>query len=339
MRIDIYIYICVYFMLYSHIYVHQIISIAKCGNVNVRTINSIGEIFRYTSRARGVVTPKKTYKIQRLPRIRTHTHTQIIFHNPVMLLEGKKVAITGGSAGIGRAIAIEMAKNGADIAINYYPDDKQNELAESLRKEIEGLSRKFISVPGDIGDPEVGRKLTRETVRAFGELNVFVSNAGICPFHDFTTMPEEIYYRTVQTNLNGAFFATQAAAAQMKEQGKGGSIIGVSSISAMVGGEFQTHYTPTKAGIVSMMNSISIGLGKHGIRCNSLLPGTIETDINKEDLSDLEKRHKMEQRIPLGRLGEPDDLAGPAVFLASDLSKYVTGAQILTDGGLYVNLQ
>lgn len=257
----------------------------------------------------------------------------------MQLLEGKKVAITGGSAGIGRAIAIEMAKHGADVAINYYPDDKQEALAESLKTEIEALGRKYISVPGDIGDPNTGRNLVKRAVEAFGELTVFVSNAGICPFHDFTTMPEEVYYKTVQTNLNGAFFAIQAAAAQMKEQGKGGSIIAVSSISSMVGGEFQAHYTPTKAGLVSLMQSIAIGLGKHNIRCNALLPGTILTDINKEDLSNETKRKKMEERIPLGRLGQADDLAGPAVFLASDLSKYVTGAQILTDGGAFVNLQ
>ena len=131
----------------------------------------------------------------------------------------------------------------------------------------------------------------------------------------------------------------QAAANQMVKQGNGGSIIAVSSISALVGGGMQTHYTPTKAGVHSLMQSGAIALGPYGIRCNSLLPGTIETAINKEDLADVKKREYMAGRIPLGRLGEPDDMAGPAVFLASDLAKYVTGAALLVDGGAFVNLQ
>ena len=122
-------------------------------------------------------------------------------------------------------------------------------------------------------------------------------------------------------------------------QGQGGSIIAVSSISALVGGEYQTHYTPTKAGLHSLMQSTAIALGKHGIRCNSVLPGTILTDINKDDLADVEKRRYMESRVPLGRLGAPEDLAGPIVFLASDLAEYVTGAALLVDGGMFVNLQ
>lgn len=119
----------------------------------------------------------------------------------------------------------------------------------------------------------------------------------------------------------------------------GGSIIGVSSISALVGGAGQTHYTPTKAGVLSLMQSAACALGKHGIRCNALLPGTIRTQMNDADLADEVKRTRMEDRIPLGRLGQPEDLAGPAVFLASDLSAYVTGAQLLVDGGAFVNLQ
>ena len=112
-----------------------------------------------------------------------------------------------------------------------------------------------------------------------------------------------------------------------------------SSISALVGGEYQTHYTPTKAGLHSLMQSAAIALGRHNIRCNSLLPGTILTEINKEDLADQEKRDHMEGRIPLGRLGVPEDMVGPTVFLASDMARYVTGAALLVDGGAFVNLQ
>lgn len=128
---------------------------------------------------------------------------------------------------------------------------------------------------------------------------------------------------TVAINLGGAFYGTQAAAQQMVHQGHGGSIIGISSISALVGGAGQTHYTPTKAGVLSLMQSCACALGQYNIRCNALLPGTIRTQLNEEDLANDEKRKYMEGRIPLGRTGVPSDLAGPAVFLASDLSNYV----------------
>ena len=152
-------------------------------------------------------------------------------------------------------------------------------------------------------------------------------------------MPVETVQRTVQVNLLGGYFMCQAAANQMVKQGHGGALIAVSSISALVGGEYQTHYTPTKAGLHSLMQSTAIALGKHNIRCNSVLPGTILTEINKEDLADVEKRKYMEGRIPLGRLGQAEDLAGPIVFLASDMAAYVTGAALLVDGGAFVNLQ
>lgn len=126
----------------------------------------------------------------------------------------------------------------------------------------------------------------------------------------------------------------------MAKQGRGGSIIGVSSISALVGGGYQAHYTPTKAGVLSLMQSMAVALGKYNIRCNALLPGTIKTQLNEEDLNDKEKRRYTETRIPLGRTGDPVDMAGPAVFLACEqLSGYVNGAQLLVDGGMFVNLQ
>lgn len=126
----------------------------------------------------------------------------------------------------------------------------------------------------------------------------------------------------------------------MAKQGDGGCIIGISSISALVGGGLQTHYTPTKAGVLSLMQSMAVALGKYKIRCNALLPGTIKTQLNEEDLNDDKKREYMEGRIPLGRTGETRDMAGPAVFLAcEELSGYVNGAQLLVDGGLFVNLQ
>lgn len=252
------------------------------------------------------------------------------------LLEGKAVLVTGASAGIGRAIAIGAARHGADVAINYSSNSAG---AKSCVAEIEATGQRGLAVKGDVADPQSAKAFVTAAVQAFGKVDVFVNNAGICPFHSFLDMPPETLERTMRVNLHGAFYMVQAAANQMVAQGHGGAIVAVSSISALVGGEYQTHYTPTKAGVHSLMQSAAIALGRYGIRCNSVLPGTILTDINKDDLADTEKREYMEGRIPLGRLGQPDDLAGPTIFLASDLAKYVTGAALLVDGGAFVNLQ
>ena len=253
-----------------------------------------------------------------------------------MLLQDKAVFVTGASAGIGRAAAIGAARAGADVAINYLGKPAG---AVSAVAEIEALGRRAVAIEGDVSDPRTAHAFVQGGVAALGRLDVLVSNAGICPFHAFLDMPAEIFERTMAVNLHGAFYMVQAAANQMVSQGHGGAIVAVSSISALVGGEYQTHYTPTKAGVHSLMQSAAIALGKHNIRCNSVMPGTIETDINREDLADAKKRKYMESRIPLGRLGEPGDVTGPILFLASDLARYVTGASLLVDGGMFVNLQ
>ena len=254
-----------------------------------------------------------------------------------MLLKDKVVLVTGASAGIGRAVAIGAARQGADVAINHF--DSTDATAEKTVAAIRAEGRRGLAVRGDVARPESAAAFIDAAVTALGRVDVFVSNAGICPFHAFLDMPGEVFERTMAVNMHGAFYMIQAAANQMVRQGRGGSIIGVSSISAYVGGEYQAHYTPTKAGILSLMNSLAVALGRHGIRCNAVLPGTIQTDINKDDLSDPKKRAYMESRVPLGRLGVPEDLAGPVIFLASDMARYVNGAALLVDGGMFVNLQ
>ena len=253
-----------------------------------------------------------------------------------MLLEGKNVLITGASRGIGRGTAIECARQGANLALNWFRD---REGIDETMTAVRALSRKVIEVEGDVARRESAQPFIDAAAKALGGVDVFVSNAGICPFHAFLDTPAEVFERTMAVNLHGAYYMTQAAARRMKDQGRGGSLIAISSISALVGGGTQAHYTPTKAGVHSLMQSCAIALGPYGIRCNSVMPGTIATDINKDDLADPAKRSYMEKRIPLGRLGEPKDVAGCVVFLASDLARYVTGAAVLVDGGLFVNLQ
>jgi L-rhamnose 1-dehydrogenase len=253
-----------------------------------------------------------------------------------MLLADKTVLITGASRGIGAGTALECARQGANLALNWYRDRSG---IDATVAQVEALGRRVIAVEGDVAERGTATQFIAAAAKGLGSVDVLVSNAGICPFHAFLDTPPETFERTMAVNLHGAYYMTQAAANCMKDQGGGGSIIAISSISALVGGGMQAHYTPTKAGVHSLMQSYAIALGPYGIRCNSVMPGTIATDINKDDLSDTKKRTYMESRIPLGRLGEPRDVAGCVVFLASDLARYVTGTALLVDGGLFVNLQ
>ncbi|OTB14954.1 hypothetical protein K445DRAFT_318329 [Daldinia sp. EC12] len=278
------------------------------------------------------------------------------------LLRGKTALITGGITGIGRAIALEYLRQGSNVVVNHLGLERDQHHLFSLVAEAESLKTSNADpnvtigtldhLAGDVSDPATGPALVAYAVSKFGRLDICVSNAGICQFAEFLSITGDLWSRTVRTNLDGAFYVIQAAARQMASQDplptsssswrgpQRGAIIGLSSISALVGGGLQAHYTPTKAGVLSLMQSCAVALGHHGIRCNALLPGTIRTQLNDEDLADDQKRTYMEGRIPLGRTGDPRDMAGPAVFLASEeLSGYVTGSQLLVDGGLFVNLQ
>jgi L-rhamnose 1-dehydrogenase len=260
-----------------------------------------------------------------------------------MLLEGKVAIVTGASRGIGRATAVELARHGASVVLNHHEGaDKAfggHGAAADALAEVEAAGGRGVLVDGDVAEARTAEALVAAAVEHFGGVDIHVSNAGICPFHAFLDMPEGVLRHTIDVNLTGAYLTTQAAARQMVKQGRGGAIVAVSSISALVGGAMQTHYTPTKAGVLSLMQSVAIALGPHGIRANAVLPGAILTDINREDLSEPGKLAYFDKRIPLGRIGEPRDIAKCVVFLASDMASYVTGAPLLVDGGMFVNLQ
>ena len=261
----------------------------------------------------------------------------------IKLLENKIAVVTGGSRGIGRAIAIESARHGADVVINYWQENddsySRHLAAQEVGQQVGSLGRRYTLVEGDISDPITAKRLVEAAVADYGRIDILYVNAGICPFHAFLDTPLEIFEKTTRVNLHGAYYVTQAVANRMKDQGTGGAIVATSSISALVGGAQQAHYTPTKAGLHSLMQSCAVALGPYGIRCNSVMPGTIATDLNRGDLSSPAKLASMVGRVPLGRLGEPEDVASAAIFLASDMARYVTGAALLVDGGLFVNLQ
>ncbi|QKX59612.1 uncharacterized protein TRUGW13939_06749 [Talaromyces rugulosus] len=262
------------------------------------------------------------------------------------ILKGKTAAITGGTTGIGRAIALEYIRQGCNVAINHLGLQKDESLRHSLLQEVESLQKQgkgagsVLEIAGDVTVPETSDSLIQEAVRRWGKLDIFVANAGVFKQAEFLKIEPALLGHSLDVNVKGTFYSCQAAARQMVKQGHGGSIIGVSSVSALVGGGLQTHYTPTKAAVLSLMQSMAISLGKDKIRCNALLPGTINTQLADHDMKNPTKKAYLEARVPLGRIGRPEDMAGPAIFLASEeMSPYVNGAPLLSDGGMFSNLQ
>ncbi|KAL4769551.1 hypothetical protein BDW60DRAFT_218772 [Aspergillus nidulans var. acristatus] len=206
------------------------------------------------------------------------------------ILRGKTAAITGGTTGIGRAIALEYIRQGCHGAINHL----------SLQNREQALE-KSLEIAGDVADPKTSTALIDEAVKRWGKLDASVANAGMRHHSDSLRIEPDLLNHSLDVNEKGTFYSCQSAAHQMVKQGHGGCIIAISSVSALVGGVLQTHYTPAKA----------------AIRCNALLPGTINTQLADHDMKNPANKADLEARIPLGRFGEPEDMAGPAVFLAS----------------------
>jgi L-rhamnose 1-dehydrogenase len=246
--------------------------------------------------------------------------------------------VTGASRGIGRATAVRLAGRGTTVAVNYPPGEEQN-AAETVRQ-IEHAGGRAITVKADISDPAQVNAMVERVTSECGLIQILVNNAGILPLHDFLDMPDTLFDRVYEVNLRGAFLCAQAVARLLVEQDLPGKIVSMSSIMAWVGGVQYSHYGPSKAGISALTRSLAVALGPHGINCNAVLPGAIYTDINRDDIPPgSAKRALFEQRIPLGRVGDPGDVADVVVFLCSDEARYVHGAEVLVDGGMFVNLQ
>jgi NAD(P)-dependent dehydrogenase (short-subunit alcohol dehydrogenase family) len=246
-------------------------------------------------------------------------------------LDGKVALITGGDSGIGRAVAIAFAKEGADVAINYLNEHKD---AEETRKLVEKHGRKCLLVAGDLGYESFCRQLVEQTVNELGRLDVLVNNAAEQhPQENIEDIDREQLERTFTTNIFSMFFLTKAAMKYLKQ---GAAIINTASVTAYRGSAELLDYSATKGAIVGFTRALALNLAKKGIRVNAVAPGPIWTPLIPSTFPK-EKVEKFGSDVPLGRPGEPEEVAPSYVFLASDDSSYFTGQVLHPNGGEIVN--
>lgn len=253
-----------------------------------------------------------------------------------MKLEGKVALVTGSSGGIGQAIAIRLASEGADIVIDYR---SHPEGAEETKAKVEATGRNGLVVKADLGVVSDVRQMIESGVQQFGKLDILVNNAGLEKRADFWEVTEEDYDSVINVNLKGVFFATQAIVQHLMETKRPGKIINISSVHEELPFPHFTSYCASKGGVKMMMRNLAIELGPLGITINNVAPGAIETPINKELLNNPEKLNAVLKNIPLGRLGQPNDVAALIAFLASPDADYITGSTFYVDGGLLWNYQ
>lgn len=244
------------------------------------------------------------------------------------LLEGKTALITGASRGIGKAIALEFAEHGANVA---FTDLKYDEAAESLEKELESKGVQAKGFASDASSTEDTDRVVKEILSTFDRVDILVNNAGITKDNLLMRMSEGDWDAVISVNLKSVFNLTKAIQRHMLKN-RQGSIINMSSVVGVNGNAGQSNYSASKAGIIGFTKSVAQELGSRNIRCNAIAPGFIETEMT-EKLSE-EVRKEWAQQIPLRRGGKPEDVARTAVFLASDLSSYVTGQVINVCGGM-----
>jgi 3-oxoacyl-[acyl-carrier protein] reductase len=244
------------------------------------------------------------------------------------MLNNKSVLITGASRGIGRAIALYFAKNGAKVAVNYSGSEaKANEVVE----EIKANGGTAFSIKADISSSEDVTNMVKSVIDEFGSLDVLVNNAGITRDNLLMRMKEEDWDAVINTNLKGVFLTTKAVTRQMMKQ-RNGRIINIASIVGVSGNAGQANYVAAKAGVIGLTKTTAKELSSRGITVNAIAPGFIETDMTGK----LEEgiKEDMLRNIPLARFGQPDDIAAAAAFLASDVSSYITGQTLHVDGGM-----
>jgi L-rhamnose 1-dehydrogenase len=249
--------------------------------------------------------------------------------------DDRVVIVTGASRGIGRATALRLAEDGFSVVVNHLGEPEN---AAAVMQQVASNGGRAYAWDADVSDADAVSRMVHGIATEIGSPRFLVANAGICPFADVFDIDEALWQRVQDVNLKGAFLCAQAVAKLLVERDLPGRFVFVSSISAWVGGSRQVHYTPSKAGVSSLMKSLAVALGPHRIASNAVLPGVVATDLNRDDLTH-DKIAYFEQRVPIGRIGEPEEIADVVAFLLSDAARYVNGAEVLVDGGLFVNLQ
>jgi 3-oxoacyl-[acyl-carrier protein] reductase len=245
-----------------------------------------------------------------------------------MNLQGKVAVVTGASRGIGRAIALELARRGASVVVNYRSSvDAANQVVEAIEQE----DGQAVAVQADVGDLEQAGQLIQAAIDTFDGIDILVNNAGTTRDQLLMLMSEEDWDVVLRTNLKGVFNCCKAAARKMMRQ-RSGRIVNVSSVSGIAGQGGQTNYAASKAGVIGFTKSLAKELGSRGVTVNAVAPGFVLTRLT-EDLSEDLKQRAVEA-TPLGRMGEPEEIAHAVAFLASDLASYITGEVLTVDGGL-----
>lgn len=244
------------------------------------------------------------------------------------MLQGKNALVTGASRGIGRSIALELAKQGANVAINYAGSEEK---AQNVVEELEQLGVKSFKVQADVANEEDVKAMIKEVVGQFGSLDILVNNAGITRDNLLMRMKEDEFDQVINTNLKGVFQCTKAVSRQMMKQ-KSGRIVNVASIVGVSGNPGQANYVAAKAGVIGLTKSTAKEFASRNILVNAVAPGFISTDMTDE-LTE-EQKEGMLAMVPLAKLGEPEDVAKVVRFLASDDANYITGQTIHIDGGM-----
>jgi glucose 1-dehydrogenase len=251
-----------------------------------------------------------------------------------MKLAGKVALVTGSSQGIGAAIAVRLAQEGADIIINYHSHPEE---AEGVKAQITALGRKAVAFGADLGAVAQVYTLINDAATALGKIDILVNNAGVEKNASFWDVTEHDYDLVLNTNLKGPFFCTQAFVKHLQGRKSPGKIINISSVHEELPFPHFTSYCASKGGVKMMMRNLSIELAPFGITINNVAPGAIETPINTALLNDPVKLKALLDNIPLARLGKPDDVSSAVAFLASSEADYITGTTLVIDGGLTWN--